>query len=253
MEALGNKNKTSNGKSRFHVCHIKSIKDFRTMSFLTEDEQTLVVCMSPGIMCRLQRTLRLFAFSHAVLDEVHLYSRPRTKGHHALTRILNKVTERVLLLTANPVQNSEKELIGLYKLFHTDPKELVLTPIPLIRRKPDTSYLPKRKEEVCELDMEEEEKKRYESLMDSTRDSLAIVRMIREQTFALSSEESAKTKAVVKDCVRFKKMGKRTLIVLHRKKHFDVLKNALMKAGLDVDIWNGSVKQKDRTQKLKDW
>ena len=126
-------------------------------------------------------------------------------------------------------------------------------PIPLIRRKPDTSYLPERKDEVRELEMEEVEKKRYDTLMDQTHDALAIVRMIREQTFALSSEESAKTKAVVEDCVRFKKMGKRTLIVLHRKHHFKVLQSALTKVGLDVDIWNGSVKQKDRTQKLKDW
>jgi CRISPR/Cas system-associated endonuclease/helicase Cas3 len=103
VEKLGDKNRTSEGKSRFHICHIKSIKDFKTMSFVVAADQTLVVCMSPGIMCRLQRTLRLFAFSHAVLDEVHLYSRPRTKGYQALARILNKVSERVLLLTANPV------------------------------------------------------------------------------------------------------------------------------------------------------
>jgi hypothetical protein len=132
-------------------------------------------------------------------------------------------------------------LIGLYKLFQSNPEEPPV-PIPMIRRKPDTSYLPKRKDEVRELEMEDAERAQYATLMEQTRDALAIVRMIREQTFALSSEESAKTKAVVEDCVRFKKMGKRTLIVLHRKRHFEVLKSALKKAELSVDIWNGSVK-----------
>ena len=64
--------------------------------------------------------------------------------------------------------------------------------------------------------------------------------------FALDSEDSAKTKAVVEDCLRFKKEGKRTLIVLHRKKHFEILTSALQKVGITVYVWNGSVKQKDR-------
>ena len=71
--------------------------------------------------------------------------------------------------------------------------------------------------------------------------------------FGLRSEECFKTKAVVDDCIRLKQQGKHVLIVLHRKRHFDVLTSALTKNGLSVDIWNGSVKQKDRSRKLHEW
>lgn len=208
--------------------------------------------MSPSLMTRLANTLRNFAFTHAIMDEVHLYSRPRTKGETALKRILNRVSVRVLLLTANPVQNTIKELEGLYKLFQLKPTDPVI-PLPLVRRKPDQSYLPKKTDTCRDLVMDDVERARYESLKDQWKALLPIVRMIRESVFALDQEDSVKTRAVVADCVRLKSEGKRTLIVLHRKKHFEVLQSALTKAGISVDVWNGSVKQKDRTQKLKDW
>jgi len=71
--------------------------------------------------------------------------------------------------------------------------------------------------------------------------------------FGLSSETSAKTRKVVEDCVQLKKDGKRTLVVLHRKKHFDVLKSALEKQGLSVAIWNGTISQKKRSELLREW
>jgi hypothetical protein len=83
--------------------------------------------------------------------------------------------------------------------------------------------------------------------------SSTLACMIREQSFSLSSEERQKTKAVVEDCLRLKKEGKRTLVVLHRKLHFTVLTAALKKAGLTVDIWNGSVTAKQREEKLRMW
>ena len=85
------------------------------------------------------------------------------------------------------------------------------------------------------------------------RDALPIVKMIKQQMFGLRSVDSQKTKAVVADCLRLKAEGKRTLIVLHRKLHFKVLTEALRAYGLSVDVWNGAVKQKDRSQKLRDW
>jgi len=82
---------------------------------------------------------------------------------------------------------------------------------------------------------------------------MSIVAMIRSQLFGLRSESSQKTKAVVKDCMRLKREGKRTMIVLHRRKHFEVLTNALQSQGLVVDTWSGAVSQKERARKLKEW
>jgi len=43
------------------------------------------------------------------------------------------------------------------------------------------------------------------------------------------------------------------MIVLHRRKHFEVLTNALQSQGLVVDTWSGAVSQKERARKLKEW
>lgn len=236
--------------SKIKTFYPRSYKDFRHMMFKTEPEQSMFLFLTPSLMLRLVKVLQKFALTHAVLDEVHLYSRPKTKGWAALKSFLSKVKQRVILLSANPIQNSYKELEGLYRLF-SDDKDV--TPIPIIRRKADSSYLPEREDIVRELKMDQDESKAYFDMMAEHANTLPIVQMIKQSIFGLRSIHSQKTKAVVADCLRLKKEGKRTLIVLHRKLHFKVLTEALRSAGLTVDEWSGSVKQNDRSQKLKDW
>lgn len=126
-------------------------------------------------------------------------------------------------------------------------------PVPMVRRSPDMSFMPLREETVQTLVPDEEEKKELDAIEKKNREEMSIVAMIRSQLFGLRSESSQKTKAVVKDCMRLKREGKRTMIVLHRRKHFEVLTNALQSQGLVVDTWSGAVSQKERARKLKEW
>lgn len=258
VEKISKQNLMEDKKTRsIKLIYPKSQAEFNKTSFVCEKGQSMALFLSPSMMLRLSKTLRKFKLSHLLLDEVHLYSRPRTKGWSALRTIAQKVTGRVLFLTANPIQNSYKELEALYRIVHkesggekdTNP----LMPIPMVRRRPDTTYLPEREDIIRVLKMEDEEKDDFMKMESDVAEMLPIVAMIRAQMFGLRSEDSQKTRAVVNDCVRLKKEGKRTLIVLHRRKHFEVLASALKKQGLTVDIWSGAVKQKDRTEKLRSW
>lgn len=123
----------------------------------------------------------------------------------------------------------------------------------MVRRSPDTSYLPLREDTVRTLTPDKEESQALNAMKKENQDTMPIVAMIRAQMFGLRSETSQKTRAVVEDCVRLKNQGKRTMVVLHRRKHFEVLTSALQKQGLVVDIWSGAVSQKERSQKLKAW
>jgi len=131
-------------------------------------------------MTRLNVALSYFRFTHVVLDEVHLYSRPRTKGWAALKTILKRVKSRTLFLTANPIQNTFKELESIYELAHMGKEDEVVMPIPIVRRRPDTSYLPEREDIVHHLALEGDEHESYVRMMDDCRDKLAIVQMIQE-------------------------------------------------------------------------
>lgn len=94
----------------------KSNQQFRQLDFSVPVGKSLALFLSPGILIRVAKLLTHFKLTHAVFDEVHLYSRPRTKGWTALHRIAPKVSRRVLFLTANPIQNSYKELESIYKI-----------------------------------------------------------------------------------------------------------------------------------------
>jgi len=257
VEKISQLNKIGDDIGAIKLIYPKSQAEFNRTSFVAEKGQAIALFLSPSMMLRLAKTLFRFKFSHLLLDEVHLYSRPRTKGWQALQIIAQSVTTRVLFLTANPIQNSYKELEGLYRIMHKESDDEAnpapLEALPMIRRKPDTSYLPEREDIVRVLKMEDKEKTDFIELETEIATMMPIVGMIRAQMFGLRSEESQKTRAVVDDCVRLKKEGKRTLIVLHRRKHFEVLKSALSKQGLTVDIWSGAVSQKERTRKLREW
>lgn len=131
--------------------------------------------------------------------------------------------------------------------------EAELEPIPMVRRRPDTSYLPEREDLVRTLRPDEKEKEEMDAMEEANREKIPIVKMIHQQMFGLRSEDSQKTRAVVEDCLRLKEEGRRSLVVLHRKKHFEVLKSALEKRGLKVDIWSGAISQKQRVEKLRLW
>lgn len=162
------------------IRHPKSLREFQMMSFVVEPKQALFLFMSPALMIRLNVALSHFRFTHVVLDEVHLYSRPKTKGWASLKNILKRVKSRALFLTANPIQNTFKELESIYELVHTGKEDEVVMPIPIVRRRPDTSYLPKREDIVHHLTLEGDEHESYVRMKEETRDKLAIVQMIKE-------------------------------------------------------------------------
>ena len=87
--------------------------------------------------------------------------------------------QRILLLTANPIQNTYKELEALYSLIHTDTTTAPI-PLPMIRRKPDTSYLPVREDIVRSIPMSGSEIEEHKQLEQDSKELLPIVSMIRQ-------------------------------------------------------------------------
>lgn len=95
---------------------IKTEAEFNHTLFAVKPGHCMALFLSPTLMTRLAKTLMRFKLSHVVLDEVHLYSRPNTKGYVALKMIAPSVSGRLWFLTANPIQNSYKELESLYRI-----------------------------------------------------------------------------------------------------------------------------------------
>jgi superfamily II DNA or RNA helicase len=98
MEKISNANQTC-----VRLLYPKSNRAFRELDFSTTKGESLALFLSPGILVRVAKLLSRFKLTHAVFDEVHLYSRPRTKGWSALHTVCVKVTQRILFLTANPI------------------------------------------------------------------------------------------------------------------------------------------------------
>lgn len=98
VEAISNLNGNC-----IHTLYPKSMKAFRQTDFSVPVGDSMALFISPGILIRVAKLLACFKLTHAVFDEVHLYSRPRTKGWQALHRVSTKVNTRVLFLTANPI------------------------------------------------------------------------------------------------------------------------------------------------------
>lgn len=140
----------AHNKLAFNVVYPKSYAEWTHINFSLLHDAPIVMFLTPSLMMKVAKPLRYMNVSHLVMDEVHLYSRPRTKGWNAIHTIAPKVSKRVLFLTANPIQNSHKELKYLYYTLASDAmlkqKADDVPKIPIVRRRPDTSYLPKRKD-----------------------------------------------------------------------------------------------------------
>ena len=260
VERIGDLNKTSTGSKSILIYYPKTVANFLQMMFLKEPEQSIFLFLTPYFVMKLTDYLCNFGLTHVILDESHLYTRPKTKGFQAFSRFLYKVKSRVVFLTANPVQNHISELNAVYRIVvkgGSKLKNYELTPIPIIRRRADTSFLPESTEILRELHMETEEQMRYDAMKEALlQDSNGsyLKTMHKEREFQMASTDSIKTRAVVEDTLRLVHGDKkRVLIVLHRKKHFEVLKTAMEQNGLNVGIWNGSISQKKRTELLQSW
>lgn len=81
-----------------------------------------------------------------------------------------------------------------------------------------------------------------QAIAEDTGSRSYLKTMHKEREFQMTSTDSIKTRVVVEDTLRLvHEEKKRVLVVLHRKKHFDVLKTAMEQNGLRVGIWNGSI------------
>lgn len=261
VERIGNLNKTSSGTKSILIFYPKTVAHFLQMMFLKEPEQSIFLFLTPHFVMKLTDYLCNFGLTHVILDESHLYTRPRTKGWMAFSKFLYRVKSRVIFLTANPVQNHISELYAIYRIVIKGGGKLKigeLTSIPIIRRRADTSFLPESTEILRELHMETEEQLQYDAMKqeiaEDTGSRSYLRTMHKEREFQMKSTDSIKTRVVVEDTLRLvHEEKKRVLIVLHRKKHFDVLKTAMEQNGLRVGIWNGSIPQKKRTELLQSW